>query len=63
MTNQAGRAKLIRTHRDLEVYQLAFQASMDIFRLTRNFPTEERYSLVDQIRRSSRAVSANIAEA
>ena len=49
--------------RDLRVYQLAYSLAMEIFRLTKNFPSEERYSLTDQIRRSSRSVAANIAEA
>lgn len=53
----------IRLHRDLEVYQLAFEAAMKIFEVTRGFPREERYSLTDQIRRSSRSVCANVAEA
>ena len=53
----------IRTHRELEVYKLAFDAAMRIFQLTKSFPKEERYSLVDQIRRSSRSVCANIGEA
>jgi four helix bundle protein len=55
--------KPIQSHRELEVYQLAFEAAMRIFELTRDFPSEERYSLTDQIRRSSRAVCANLAEA
>ena len=50
--------KPIQSHRDLEVYQLAFEAAMQIFELTKNFPVEERYSLIDQIRRSSRSVCA-----
>ena len=53
----------IRSHRDLEVYQLAFDAAMDIFHLSKGFPREEVYSLTDQIRRSSRSVCANVAEA
>ena len=53
----------IRTHKDLKVYQLAFDAAMEIFEITKSFPKEERYSLVDQIRRSSRSVAANISEA
>ncbi len=56
-------SKQIRTHRDLEVYKKAFDASMEIFRLSKSFPKEETYSLTDQIRRSSRSVSANLAEA
>ena len=51
----------IKTHNDLEVYQLAFKASMEIFEITKQFPKEEIYSLTDQIRRSSRSVAANIA--
>jgi four helix bundle protein len=53
----------IKTHKDLRVYQLSFDAGMEIFNLTKNFPKEERYSLTDQIRRSSRSVSGNLAEA
>lgn len=52
----------IRHHRDLKVYQLAFEAAMEIFELTKSFPKEEKYSLTDQIRRSSRSVCGNIAE-
>ncbi len=54
---------LIRTHRDLEVYQAALQLAMQIFEESNSFPKEERYSLTDQIRRSSRSTCANIAEA
>ncbi|MCD5383493.1 four helix bundle protein [candidate division WOR-3 bacterium] len=53
----------IRSHLELEVYKLAFDAAMRIFELTREFPKEEKYSLVDQVRRASRSVCANIAEA
>lgn len=53
----------IRSHNELEVYQLAFNSAMEIFDLTKNFPKEEKYSLTDQIRRSSRSVCANISEA
>jgi four helix bundle protein len=49
-------------YRDLKVFQLAYRLAMDIFEITKSFPIEERYSLVDQIRRSSRSVPANIAE-
>ena len=55
--------KLIRSHTELEVYQLSFEAAMQIFVLTKSFPMEERFSLTDQIRRSSRSITANIAEA
>ena len=50
-------------HRELRVNQLAFESAVRIFELTKTFPPEERYSLTDQIRRSSRSVCANIAEA
>jgi four helix bundle protein len=53
----------IRHFRELEVYQLAMETSMKIFETSKSFPNEERYSLTDQIRRSSRSVCANIAEA
>jgi four helix bundle protein len=55
--------RLVRTHCDLVVYQRAFAAAMEIFELSRQFPKEETYSLTDQIRRSSRSVCANLAEA
>jgi four helix bundle protein len=51
------------SHRDLEVYQRAFKAAMTVFELSKRFPKEETYSLVDQIRRSSRSVCSNLAEA
>ena len=54
---------IARTFRDLKVYQLAQETARTIFLLSRQFPAEERYSLTDQIRRSSRAVKAMIAEA
>ena len=50
-------------YRDLIVYQKAFALAMKIFQITKNFPKEEKYSLVDQIRRSSRSVCSCIAEA
>jgi four helix bundle protein len=53
----------IKTHEDLRVYQMAFDAAIKIFELSKKFPIEERYSLTDQIRRSSRSVCANLAEA
>jgi four helix bundle protein len=56
-------AKRIRSHHELEVHQLGFESAMGISEATRCFPREERYSLTDQIRRSSRAVCANITEA
>jgi 23S rRNA-intervening sequence protein len=48
----------IRTHKNLKAYQKAFDAAMQIFELSKNFPKEERFSLTDQIRRSSRSVCA-----
>jgi four helix bundle protein len=53
----------IQGHEELAVYQMAFQAAMRIFEVRKGFPREEVYSLTDQIRRSSRAVCSNIAEA
>ena len=53
----------ISSHRDLEVFEKAFDTSMAIFQLSKKFPKEEMYSLTDQIRRSSRSVCANLAEA
>jgi four helix bundle protein len=53
----------ITSHCDLEVYRLAFDAAMRLFQLSKSFPGEERYSLTDQVRRSSRSVCANLAEA
>jgi four helix bundle protein len=53
----------INSFRDLIVYQKAYKLAMNIFEVSKNFPKEEKYSLTDQIRRSSRSVPANIAEA
>ncbi|MBI4687575.1 MAG: four helix bundle protein [Nitrospirae bacterium] len=50
-------------YRDLRVYQVSYKLAMEIFMETKGFPVEERYSLTDQIRRSSRSIAANIAEA
>jgi four helix bundle protein len=50
-------------YRDLKVFQLSYSLAMEIFEITKSFPKEEKYSLVDQIRRSSRSIPANIAEA
>lgn len=55
-------AKITR-HQDLEVYKKAFAAAMRIFEISKFFPKEETFSLTDQIRRSSRPVCANLAEA
>ncbi|MBD2492258.1 four helix bundle protein [Aulosira sp. FACHB-615] len=55
--------KYFRNHEDLAIYQLAFETAMLIFEYSKKFPVEEKYSLTDQIRRSSRSVCANMAEA
>lgn len=52
----------IRHFRDLDVYRRAFDAAMKIFELTKTFPSDERFSMVDQMRRASRSVCSNIAE-
>lgn len=53
----------IQQHTELEVFRKAFDAAMLIFRASKEFPREETYSLTDQIRRSSRSVCTNLAEA
>ncbi len=53
---------MIRSFKELTVYQKAFEQAMNIFRATKTFPKSEQYSLIDQIRRSSRSVCANIGE-
>lgn len=53
----------IRSFRELEVYQAAMDAAMEIFERTKQFPDAEKYAMVDQMRRSSRSVCANIGEA
>lgn len=55
--------KMIVRHQDLEIYRKAFESAMQIFELSKSFPKEEVFSLTDQIRRSSRSVCANTAEA
>jgi len=54
---------VIQSHEELKVYKLAFDAAMRLFELSKSFPREERYALIDQMRRSSRSVCGNIAEA
>jgi hypothetical protein len=56
-------AERIASYKDLRVYQSAMDAAMEIFELTKTFPLEEKYSMVDQKRRSSRSVCTNLAEA
>ncbi len=60
--NHTGK-KFVKTHFDLETFQMSFNAAMRIFELSKKFPREERYSLTDQVRRASRSVSANVTEA
>jgi four helix bundle protein len=55
--------KVYRGFRDLKVYQLSYSLAMEIFHETKRFPAEERYSLIDQMRRSTRSIPANLAEA
>ena len=54
---------VVNSFRDLIVYQKAYKLAMEIFELSKSFPKEEKYSLTDQIRRSSRSITSNIAEA
>jgi len=51
----------IRKYRDLDVYKKAFKSAMQIYNISKSFPDEEKYSLTNQIRRSSRSVCANLA--
>ncbi len=53
--------KLVRSHRNLAVYRVAYEAAMEVFEVSKDFPVEERYSLTVQIRRSSRSVNTNLA--
>jgi four helix bundle protein len=55
--------RIIKSHKELFVYQTAFNSSKEIFALTKSFPKEGIYSLISQIHRSSRSVSAKLAEA
>ena len=57
------RSRCARTFAELEVYQVAMSAAQRVFEITKSFPPEEAYSLTDQVRRSSRSVGAQIAEA
>ena len=54
---------LVKSYEELDVYKLAFDLQQHIFRISQSFPSSEKYSLTDQIRRSSRSIGANIAEA
>ena len=53
----------ITSHTELDVYRRAFDAAMELYELSKRFPKAETYSLTDQIRRASRSVASNIAEA
>jgi len=53
----------IRSYKELRVYQAAIDAAMRVFEITKRFPVEERYSMIDQMRRASRSVCSNIGEA
>jgi four helix bundle protein len=53
----------VADYKELRVYQLSFESAMEVFALSKTFPVEERYSLADQVRRSTRSICANIAEA
>lgn len=53
----------IRSYKELRVYQKAIDAAMRVFEMTKHFPNEERFSMVDQMRRASRSVCSNIGEA
>jgi four helix bundle protein len=62
MSESGTQVKGLRGHRDLKVYQLAYNVAMRVFKESNTFPQEEPYSLTSQIRRSSRSVAANVAE-
>lgn len=53
----------ISSFKDLHVYKLAFEVQQEVFATSKRFPAEERYALTDQIRRASRSIGANLAEA
>lgn len=61
--NIVMKSNRITSHRELDVYRMGFESAMRIFEISKSFPVEERYSLTDQIRRSSRSVCANLTEA
>ena len=53
----------VQSYRDLDVYKLAFELQQEVFKISKSWPVEERYALTDQVRRSSRSIGANLAEA
>ena len=54
---------MVKTYKELRVYKNAIAGAIEIFQLTKSLPAEEKFSLIDQVRRSSRSVCANIGEA
>lgn len=60
--SESAKSKVVKSYRDLIVYQKSFSSSMKIFNLSKKWPSVEKYSLIDQINRSSRSVCTNIAE-
>lgn len=62
MMEEGRKTKKISSVRGLEVYKLAFKTAMEIFEISKKFSKEERYSLTDQVRRSSRSVCTNLSE-
>lgn len=54
--------KKINSVRELEVYKLAFNCAMEIFQISKDFPSDEKFSMTDQIRKASRSVCSNLAE-
>jgi four helix bundle protein len=56
------KTEVIKSCKDLKVYQMTYKLAIEIFEITKKFPKEETYSLTDQIRRSSRSVAINIRE-
>ena len=60
--DEGRETKRIKGIRDLDVYKIAFETAMEIFEISKEFPKEEKYSLVDQLRKSSRSVCTNLAE-
>jgi len=57
-----GQSPRIQSFRELKVYRKAFDAAMEIFNITKSFPSDEKFSLTDQVKRSSRSVCTNLAE-
>mgnify|MGYP003575415534 CR=1 FL=1 len=53
---------MIKSYSDLEVFKLSYNLAMEVFKIAKNFPNDEKYSLTGQIIRSTRSISANIAE-